>query len=743
MVETIATSRTRTRRAQLSVLDKALDFASRGHRVFPVHKKNPQLERWPDLATTDHVVIKSWYDGKYRYCDSFGVCPGRDSLVIDVDIKDGKKGKESLKWLKQAGLPIETFAVRTRSGGLHLYYKFPPIPDTLYVKSVVGWDFNGRKLDGIDIRGTRGFVVGPTGDNGYTLVQDRDLSTLPENVQSALPIGNIVKEVVNTQSANQLVSEEASALRGNIPEVISKGQRHDTLIRLMASWARKVSYDNAMLLLEIAISRCEDQDSDPIDIQEYIPRLDEAYKKFEPIVKEKLDWMLDNIVFIESGPRIYNIDKPGNVGTMTMPEARGFFANWIIWEETSTGATKPISVFDRWIKHTARKSSPQVGYKPVKETLYTCGATGIEIINSYRAPDFEIRETEIDAAPFLDFVTFLLQDDVEIFLDWCAHLIQQPEKKLAWAPVIVSTKEGLGKNFLFSIIAKLVGQWNTKNISAGLFIKTFNTFLVNSILVLINELEEVDAKKRFEIVSKLKGYITESHQTIEPKGINAYPAEIFTNFILFSNKEDAIHISDDSRRFLIHINYNKPKEKDYYVSLSKWLTEGGYQAIYNLLAARDIANFAWFGHAPSTASKAVMVNAGLSTEEAVLRDAINNSSSVFRSDIITRDSLLYFINNKLPKGLNVHSSRIKYILRENFESLPLLDGVRKGRQIRVPIIDHRSDEDLLIAGDMEKQVIYTCRNHDKWIKASIDAITNEYQKIFTVESKQSALKVIK
>jgi hypothetical protein len=728
----------------LGVLDKALDFASRGLRVFPVHKKNPQLEKWPDLATTDEATIRAWYEGKYQYCDSFGVCPGRDAVVIDVDVKDGKKGKESLKWLKQAGLPMETFAVRTRSGGLHLYFKFPPVPENLYVKSIAAWEYNGKKLDGIDIRGTRGFVVGPTDDNGYSILQNREIVDLPGNVQAALPIGNVVKEVVNTQSANQLVSEEASALRGNIPEVIRRGERHNTLISLMASWARKVSYDNAVLLLEIAISRCEDQETDPIDIQKYIPRLDEAYKKFEPVIKEKLDWMLDNLVFIESGPRIYNISKPGNIGTMNMPEARGFFANWILWEETNGGGTKPVSVFDRWIKHTARKSSPQVGYKPVKDMYYKCAATHVDVINSYRGPEFQIVQTETDVAPFIDFVNFLLQDDSEVFLDWCAHLIQQPEKKMAWAPVIVSTKEGLGKNFMFNIISNLIGPWNTKNISAGLFIKTFNTFLVNSILVLINELEEVDAKKRFEIVSKLKGYITESQQTIEPKGINAYPAEIFTNFALFSNKEDAVHISDDSRRFFVHINYEKPRDQAYYAGLSKWLIDGGgYQAVYNFLATRNIAEFAWYGHAPATESKSIMVNAGLSTEEGILKDAIENHVSIFKSDIVTRDSLLYFLVNKLPKGLNVHSSRIKYILRENFESLPLLDGIRKGRQVRVPTIDLRSDEDMVIPGDMDKQVIYTCRNHDKWARASIDAIMNEYQKVFNIEPKTSALKVVK
>lgn len=724
----------------MSVLEKALEFASRGLRVFPVHKKDPQLKKWPDLATTDQETIRSWFEGKYDYCDSFGVCPGREAVVIDVDVKNGKKGKESLAWLKENGLPLKTFVVKSPSGGLHLYYKFPDIPDGQYIKSVVGW----LDLDGIDVRGTRGFVVGPTEDNGYKIVQDLEPSVIPEDIKTRLPIGNVLTEKVNTKSAEQLVSPEGSALRGNIPNVIPRGERHDTLIRLIASWARKVSYDNAIILLETAISRCEGLDDDPILVQDYMPRLDEAYKKFDPVIEDKLDWMLDNLVLIESGPRVYNISRPGNIGTSNLIEAKNFFANWIHWEEKEDGSTKPIPVFDRWLKHTARKSSPQVGYKPVKETYYHCNVIGSTIVNSYRAPEHVIQQETVDVKPFIEFVYFLLEEDTETFLDWCAHLIQQPHKKIAWAPVIVSTREGMGKNTLFNIISHMIGPWNAVNITAGQFLKTFNTFLVSSVLVLINELEEVDTKKRHEISSKLRGYITESKQSIEPKGVDVYSTEIYTNFILFSNKEDAVHISQDSRRFFVHINYNDPRPESYYKELHRWLQEGhGYDAVYKFLSTRDISNFAWYGRAPETESKTEMVKAGLTTEEAVLKEAIDNRYSVFQSDIVTRDSLMYFLNFKLPRGIVVSSGRIKHILRENFESLPIPSQSRKGRQIRLNSIDPRSDGDVLVRGEPDRYVVYTCRNYNMWAAASTEAITAEYEKVFKMETRSNALKVVK
>ena len=45
-------------------------------------------------------------------------------MVLDVDVRDGKRGMESLAALQNAiGALPETFTVRTASGGLHLYFR--------------------------------------------------------------------------------------------------------------------------------------------------------------------------------------------------------------------------------------------------------------------------------------------------------------------------------------------------------------------------------------------------------------------------------------------------------------------------------------------------------------------------------------------------------------------------------------------------------------------------------------------
>ena len=342
----------------------------------------------------------------------------------------------------------------------------------------------------------------------------------------------------------------------------------------------------------------------------------------------------------------------------------------------------------------------------------------------------------------MEFMGYLLEEDASIMMDWMAHLIQRPYLKMTWAPVLVSVHEGLGKNFLFNIISHLIGHWNTKNVSAGVFNKTFNTFLTSSVLILINELEEIDSRKRYEIVSKLKSYITESTQTVEPKGVDAYAAEIFSNFILFSNREDALHIKDDSRRFFVHINHQAPRNEAYYSKLFRWLHEGGYDAIYKELVERDLSEFPYKGRAPHTESMDVMVEAGRSNEEGSILEAVENGYSVFVSDIVTKDSVEFFLRAHVHRGGQVSGGHLKQIMRNTFQSLKTR-GSRRGRQGIVPKIADGSDASVIIEGDNIKQVLYTCRNHGRYDDCDISEVQVEYRKIFTANKDETSLRLVK
>ena len=140
----------------MTMLDHALSLASRGFHVFPLQKngKKPLAGGWQVTATRDPEAIRALW-GSHAYNVGIFTSRFRDDealVVVDVDVKEGKRGDETLLGLELDGfeLPI-TFEQSTPSGGRHLVYANPD-------PCKQGVDVLGS---GLDIRSRGGYIVGP------------------------------------------------------------------------------------------------------------------------------------------------------------------------------------------------------------------------------------------------------------------------------------------------------------------------------------------------------------------------------------------------------------------------------------------------------------------------------------------------------------------------------------------------------------------------------------------------------
>lgn len=135
-------------------LDKALSMAERGLAVFPVrvgadNSKTPLTPHGHLDATTDPAQISRWW-GENPSAEVGVWVGGANLIVLDVDVKNGKDGWESLD---QAWLDIpETFGYDTPSGGRHLVYRHPEHL-TLSPSS------NYRGMAGVDTRAGSSWVL--------------------------------------------------------------------------------------------------------------------------------------------------------------------------------------------------------------------------------------------------------------------------------------------------------------------------------------------------------------------------------------------------------------------------------------------------------------------------------------------------------------------------------------------------------------------------------------------------------
>ncbi|MEV2276171.1 bifunctional DNA primase/polymerase [Nocardiopsis sp. NPDC049922] len=182
-------------------VDYALAAARRGWPVFPLtpkSKKPPKVRDWEKQASTDPDQIRAWW--KRWPKANYGIATGPANLVVvDLDvpkpdqspppawdlpyITDGRDVLAALAQRAGQPLPLDTFLVRTRRGGFHLYFTHPDGPRLGNTSgdqgSGLGWL--------IDTRAHGGYVVGPgsvvdepDGTGGYEALNREAPAPLPE-----------------------------------------------------------------------------------------------------------------------------------------------------------------------------------------------------------------------------------------------------------------------------------------------------------------------------------------------------------------------------------------------------------------------------------------------------------------------------------------------------------------------------------------------------------------------------------
>lgn len=157
------------------LLKAALDYAGRGWPVFPCvpNGKAPITENGFKDAVVDEVQIRRWWKGNPNA--NIGIATGSASglVVVDVDVRDGKPGMESLLELAPAGW--ETLQGVSWSGGYHYFFLHPGHP--LGCK-------NGL-LPGLDVKGDGGYIIAPPSriqNETYRWRNDSEIAPLPEAV---------------------------------------------------------------------------------------------------------------------------------------------------------------------------------------------------------------------------------------------------------------------------------------------------------------------------------------------------------------------------------------------------------------------------------------------------------------------------------------------------------------------------------------------------------------------------------
>ena len=330
---------------------------------------------------------------------------------------------------------------------------------------------------------------------------------------------------------------------------------------------------------------------------------------------------VDDHVFIQSNNEYMNIH---NKTTMV---ARAF--------DTSFGRlTPPNNEGERQNATTFADSSIKVVnlcmYAPIFDTTFS--HEQVEYANLYR-PSLLKPVVGVGAVVerVKNHVAHILPDKVEqdIFINYLAHNVQFPGKKLYWA-IILQGVEGDGKSFFSEMMQSILGIHNVRSMSALTLESNFSGWAVGQCMSFIEELK-LDSLRKFDVLNNLKPYITNQSIEVTLKGRDPIVSLNTTNYIALTNYKDAIPVSDNDRRYCVlfsqwqhkeQLNAFKSNNKTYYKDLYDDMRENTGELL-NWLQSHEISKeFLSYIVAPETTAKIEMMHATKSEGQLSLEDAL-------------------------------------------------------------------------------------------------------------------------
>lgn len=214
------------------LLIRAIGYAELGWHIFPLvpNKKTPATKNGFKDATLDLEQIKKWWTEIPSA--NIGIATGSRTgiAVVDIDVKNGSNGFESLKTLN---INTNTLTAITPSGGRHLYYATPA--------QIIG--SRTRVLPGIDIKADGGYVVAPG-----SVIDGRKYEWLePELSPVSFP-----------ESILKLMSKQVQMPSLEDGAVIAEGERNEKLTSIAGSLRRRgLNREEILAMLKIINqSRC-------------------------------------------------------------------------------------------------------------------------------------------------------------------------------------------------------------------------------------------------------------------------------------------------------------------------------------------------------------------------------------------------------------------------------------------------------------------------------------------------------
>ena len=553
--------------------DQAIDIVQRfGALIVPLYDKsqpgtklNPTKPSNKDLPphklpSSDPDIIRKWAE----YHPGYGVVPHDKFLIIDIDVKEGQNGKASLKFLKEHGLPIDTFAVLSPSGGVHLYYQHPahykPAQSTgstigiRFADPVINreWELlqisSAKESTGVDTRYGWGYVAGPGSDfDGYTynLLQNSELKSIPIGME----IGYKGKV---KQSTTKPIEEIP-------PHSIKQDRNNHATMRTFELAKRGLPLDIARATIRGWVDDYDNHDGEAPTYEDmwdmYIRALEKVDDGAKSLGNDILDQLINTKIYIVKGENVMDAKNPDN--TVTFSEFKASLENQLIAVE-SGGDLKYKNPAEVWKRSPDRvtimdkifsieKPFGLVQLNEHDDHPHFNEFVPPVIYNLVDAEYTDLGEKMFNAAVKVFKNVFTAQEDFEWWTKWVGSMFFMPSFRPAWHWHIFSRGRGIGKDLSVTIISHMYGISNVKYAGIELFQDKSNIEFFNSGLMIFSDFKRI-TDKRGDILAKFKALTGTGKSRKRDLYKSGMQGEVHCRFIFLSNHEDDFPVDENDRR---------------------------------------------------------------------------------------------------------------------------------------------------------------------------------------------------
>ena len=689
--------------------DKTRSDGKKVHKTFAI-KEQLDLKHYEEhlMSKTNGLTVSPLYELDMVY---FG--------AIDVDVYKWSE-EDKLKFIKNAR-KLDLIPARTKSNGIHLY------AFTSEDKGVPGVLMRGRlkccrdELDlpketeifpkqdsrleeeygnGITIP-FRSFASGKDEfktfglsyvDNDIVELNIGTFCKIAETQTTQKEFGlNYHEKFNNYQDPIQVAEDEADKKQITRKQIITnilKGVEHssggtfDNWILLYVAKSVK-ALDSDYNILE-QLSRVKEK-SDKASVEYFQAKIDSCRKKFEIEDPDKVRRKLVNrLIYVLDEDRYYDTKKFKSYSPEKIDRS---FAQYF----TKPSCTNFIKSQSNRLEVENWVWAPKE-YNPNK-IIIEIG--GLKYLNSYKPNTLKALNGETYLwEELLNYLFLNNKRHKDQFLDWLSFQLQHMGTKLRYAIIIYSKEYQIGKGTLWRVIEELFGKWNTKEIDIEQALDHSKEFLRTSAIVCIDEMESTGTfGQKKTLLNAMKRIITAGSLGHRARYSDYSNVPTLTNYILFTNNQDAISIPKNEKRYSVYMHDKERLPQLWYDNFHKWIDEGGSQFILHDLMLRDVRKFNPNQVAPHTSFNGLMSENGAHPLAKLLKEKFDGNFQPLRADIVSTLGVYGWLKENRELGrfrTNDVANALEFIGGEKLEQTPIDTGDDDKKRMTLFIIRNHS-----------------------------------------------------